>query len=78
MTQKHVSPAGVMIAIVHLSTSAVSTHGMMEEEYRVTHLVDSNFLLTLKHKFRFGLARSGQARTKRNFCFDVKGRFQTT
>ena len=31
-------------------------------EYRVTHLVNSNLLLTPEPKFRFGLARSGQAR----------------
>ena len=42
--------------------------------YRVTHLVDSNLPLTSKQKFCFGLARSGQARPKRNFCFEVKGR----
>ena len=29
--------------------------------YRVTHLVDSNLMLTSKEKFHFGLARSGQA-----------------
>ena len=45
--------------------------------YRVTHLVDSNLLLTSKPKFRFGLARSGQARPIRNLCSDVNGRFES-
>ena len=43
--------------------------------YRVTHHVVQNLPLTSKHKFRFGLARPGQARQKRNFCFEVNGRF---
>ena len=46
--------------------------------HTVTHLVDSDLLLTSKQKFRFGLARSGQARPIRNFCFDVNGRFEST
>ena len=45
--------------------------------YRATiHLVQ-NLPLTSKLKFRFGLARSGQARPKRNFCCEVNGRFCT-
>ena len=40
--------------------------------YKVTHHVVRNLPLTSKQKFRFGLARQGQARPKRNFCFDVK------
>ena len=44
--------------------------------YRVTiHLVQ-NLLLSSKLKFRFGLARSGQARPKHNFSFNVNGRFE--
>ena len=46
--------------------------------YRVAHLVDSNLPLTSKQKFCFGLARSGQARPMRNFCFDINGRFEST
>ena len=46
-------------------------------KYRVTHLLGSNLLLTSKQKLRFGLARSGQARPKRNFCLDVNGRFES-
>ena len=33
-----------------------------KKKYRVTQHVGSNLLLTSKQKFRFGLARSGQAR----------------
>ena len=36
-----------------------------------------NLLLTLKQKFCFGLARTGQARPKRTFYFEVNGRFCT-
>ena len=43
-------------------------------EYRVTHQVGSNFPLTSKQKFRFGLACPDLARPKRNFSFDVNGR----
>ena len=32
--------------------------------YRVTHHIDSNLMLTTKQKFRFGLARAGQAKTE--------------
>ena len=38
----------------------------------------TNLPLTSKQKFRFGLVCPGQARLKRNFCFDVNGRFVTT
>ena len=43
--------------------------------YRVTHQVEPNLPLKSKQKFCFGLSRSGQARPKQNFCFDVKGRY---
>ena len=46
--------------------------------YRVTRQVVPNLTLTSKQKFCFGLARSGQARPKLNFCFEVNGRFGTT
>ena len=46
--------------------------------YRVTHLVDSNLLLTSKPRFRIGLACPDRARTKWNFCFDANGRFEST
>ena len=46
------------------------------EHYRVTQHVGSNLPLTSTQKFHFGLARSGQARPKQNFCFDVNGRFE--
>ena len=48
--------------------------------YRVTNQVqvEPNLPLTSKQKLRFSLSRSGQARLKRNFCFDVKGRFGST
>ena len=42
--------------------------------YRVTEQLVQNLLLTSKHAFRFGLARLGQARPKRNLCFEVNGR----
>ena len=45
---------------------------------RVTHQVVTNLPLTSKQKFSFGPARPGQARPKRNFCFEVNGRFVTT
>ena len=45
--------------------------------YRVTRLLVQNLPLTSKVKFRFGLARPGQARPKRNFTFEVNGRFCT-
>ena len=46
--------------------------------YRVTITLVQNLLLTSKQKFRFGLARAGQVRPKRNFWFEVNGRFATT
>ena len=46
--------------------------------YRVTIQVGPNLLLTSKQKFRFGLARPGHARPKRNFCFEVNRRFGPT
>ena len=42
----------------------------------VTHQVVANLLLISKYKFRFGPAFL--AWPKRNFCFDVNGRFVTT
>ena len=45
--------------------------------YRVTHLLVQNLPLTSKVKFRFGLACPGLARPKRNFTFEVNGRFCT-
>ena len=50
---------------------------MIHSTYRVTIQLVQNLLLTSKLKFRFGLARPGQARPKRNFCFEVNGRFCT-
>ena len=47
----------------------------VRERYRVTISLVQNLLLTTKQKFRFGLARAGQVRPKRNFCSDVNGRF---
>ena len=46
--------------------------------YRVTHQVVQNLLLTSNQKFRFGLAWTDLARPKRNFGFEVNGRFCTT
>ena len=46
-------------------------------KYRVTHHVVSNLPLTSKQKFRFCLARPGQARPKQNFTFEINGRFCT-
>ena len=46
--------------------------------YRVTHQFVTNLPLTSKQKFCFCLAWPGQARPKRNFCFEVNGRFPTT
>ena len=44
----------------------------MSTAYRVTHQVVVNLPLTTKQKFRFGLARPGQARPKRNLmCHPV-------
>ena len=40
--------------------------------YRVTQHVGSNLPLTSTLKFHFGLARSGQARPKRNFCLNQR------
>ena len=37
-----------------------------------------NLQLTSRQKFRFGLARPGQARPKGNFCLEVKRRFCTS
>ena len=46
---------------------------------KITKITGWSFTLckTSKHKFRFGLARLGQARPKRKFCFKVNGRFCT-
>ena len=46
--------------------------------YRVTNQVVQNLQLTSKQKFRFGLTWPGLDRPKRNFCFEVNGRFCTT
>ena len=46
--------------------------------YRVTHQVVTNLPLTSKQKFRFGLACHGLAKPRRNFSFDVNGRFVIT
>ena len=40
--------------------------------YRLTHQVVPNLLLTLKHKFHFGLARPGQARLKMELLFWIQ------
>ena len=48
------------------------------ETYRVIHHVVSNLPLTSKQEFSFGLARSGQARPKWNFFYDVNLRLETT
>ena len=47
-------------------------------EYRVTHLLDSNLPLTSEQKFRTGLSCPDLARPKRNFCFNVNRRFEST
>ena len=47
----------------------------MRSMYRVTIQLVQNLQLTSKPKFRFGLARTGQGRPKRNFGFEVTGRF---
>ena len=44
-------------------------------EYRVTIPLVQNLLLTSRQKFHFGLARPGQAKPKRDYCFEVNGRF---
>ena len=44
-------------------------------KYRVTIPLVQNLPLTSKQTFRFGLGRIGQARPKRNFCFEVNGKF---
>ena len=46
--------------------------------YRVTIQLVANLPLTSRQKFRFDLARPGQARPKRNLCFEVNGRSNTT
>ena len=46
--------------------------------YRVIIQLVANLPLTSEQKFRFGLARPGQAGPKRNFCFEVNGRFATS
>ena len=43
--------------------------------YRVTIPLVQNLPLTTKQKFRFDLGRPGEARPKRNFCFEVNRRF---
>ena len=50
----------------------------VQHNYRVTRLLAQNLLLTSKVKFRFSLARPGQAKPKRNFCLEVNRRFCTT
>ena len=39
----------------------------------MTHLADTNLLLSSKQKFRIGLACSDLARPKQNFCLDMEG-----
>ena len=46
--------------------------------YRVTIPLVQNLMLSSKQKFRFGLARPGKARPKRNLCFEVNRRFRTS
>ena len=50
-------------------------NGFSRFQHRVTHQVVVNLPFTSKQKFGFGLARPGQARPQRNFCFEVNGRF---
>ena len=47
----------------------------MSTYYRVTIPLVQNFQLTSRQKLRFGLARLGQAKPKRNFCLEVNWRF---
>ena len=44
----------------------------------MTILLVQNLPLTSKEKFRFGLASPGMTRPKRNFSFEVNGRFSTS
>ena len=46
--------------------------------YRVTIQLVANLPLTSEQRSRFGLARPGQARPKRNFCYEDNGRFATS
>ena len=46
--------------------------------YRVTIPLVQNLQLTSRQKFRFGLARPGQAKPKRNFCLEINWRFCTS
>ena len=50
----------------------------MEGNYKVTIQLVANLPLTSKLKFRFGLACPCLARPKRNFGFEVNGRFATS
>ena len=77
------APANVLLLVVPLQM----THDLryvlgceraevaLKEIYRVTITLVQNLLLTSKQMFRFGLARAGQVRPKRNFWFEVNGRF---
>ena len=49
---------------------------LFSQIYRVTHLVDSNLLLTSNQKFRFCLARSEQTRLIRSLSYDFNGKFE--
>ena len=44
----------------------------------MTKQLVQNLPLTSKQKFHFGLARPGQVRPKRNFCFEANRRFCTS
>ena len=50
----------------------------LQHVYRVTYYNDSNLLLTSKQKFRFRLCKYMGLILKRNSCFDVNGRFEST
>ena len=50
----------------------------LSTEYRVTIPLVQNLRLTSRQKFRFGLARPGQTRPKRNFSLEGNRRFCTS
>ena len=69
-----------MVDVIYFCASGVNAvqvlfHQCIHNRYRVTiHLVQ-NLPLTSKQKFHFGLACPDLARPKRNFSFEVNGRF---
>ena len=60
---------------LHLMTINDIIHGILATCIQSDHPTCSKPPIDFKPKFRFGLTWPDLARSKRNFCFEVNGRF---